>query len=47
MRSRACGRPRRGRCWIRCRLDERVRDRLVAETRGNPLALLELDHPVV
>jgi DNA-binding CsgD family transcriptional regulator len=24
------------------RLDERVRDRLVAETRGNPLALLEL-----
>jgi hypothetical protein len=28
-------------------LDERVRDRLVAETRGNPLALLELDHPVV
>ena len=24
------------------RLDERVRDRLVAETRGNPLAILEL-----
>src|SRR6185295_5681921 len=24
------------------RLDERVRDRLIAETRGNPLALLEL-----
>ena len=23
-------------------LDERIRDRLVAETRGNPLALLEL-----
>ncbi|MCU1629059.1 MAG: putative transcriptional regulator, LuxR family [Pseudonocardia sp.] len=27
---------------IRGRLDERVRDRFVAETRGNPLALLEL-----
>jgi DNA-binding CsgD family transcriptional regulator/tetratricopeptide (TPR) repeat protein len=25
-------------------LDDRVRDRLVAETRGNPLALLELPH---
>ncbi len=24
------------------RLDEQVRDRIVAETRGNPLALLEL-----
>jgi hypothetical protein len=24
------------------RLDERVRDRIVAESRGNPLALLEL-----
>ena len=27
---------------VRFRLDEQVRDRLVAETRGNPLALLEL-----
>jgi DNA-binding CsgD family transcriptional regulator len=27
---------------IRGRVDERVRDRIVAETRGNPLALLEL-----
>jgi DNA-binding CsgD family transcriptional regulator len=27
---------------IKGRLDERVRDRIVAETRGNPLALLEL-----
>jgi DNA-binding CsgD family transcriptional regulator len=27
---------------IRGRLDERVRDRIIAETRGNPLALLEL-----
>jgi predicted ATPase len=26
------------------RVDDRVRDRLVAETRGNPLALLELPH---
>ncbi len=27
---------------VRVPLDERVRERLVAETRGNPLALLEL-----
>ena len=27
---------------VRVRLDEQVRDRIVAETRGNPLALLEL-----
>src|SRR5262249_13810802 len=27
---------------VRMRLDERVRDRIIAETRGNPLALLEL-----
>src|SRR3954466_13414320 len=29
---------------IRGPLDDRVRDRIVAETRGNPLALLELPH---
>jgi hypothetical protein len=28
------------------RLDPRVRDRIVAETRGNPLALIELPHDV-
>jgi hypothetical protein len=27
---------------VRFKLDEQVRDRIVAETRGNPLALLEL-----
>jgi hypothetical protein len=27
---------------VRSRLDDRVRDRIIAETRGNPLALLEL-----
>ena len=31
---------------IRGPLDERVRDRIVAETRGNPLALLELPRGV-
>ena len=33
------------RCWTTStpgRIDERVRDRIIAETRGNPLALLEL-----
>ena len=29
---------------VRFKLDEQVRDRIVAETRGNPLALLELPH---
>ena len=27
---------------VRVKLDDQVRDRIVAETRGNPLALLEL-----
>ena len=36
MRARCCARSIRG------PLDDRVRDRIVAETRGNPLALLEL-----
>ena len=33
------------RCWTRSlpgRLDERVLDRIVSESRGNPLTLLEL-----
>ena len=40
-----CAEAMPGRCWTRCSagpLDERVRDRIVAETQGNPLALLEL-----
>src|SRR5271170_3002038 len=30
------------RCWSRCWLGRWVKDQIVAETRGNPLALLEL-----
>jgi DNA-binding CsgD family transcriptional regulator len=29
---------------VQSRLDDRIRDRIIAETRGNPLALLELPH---
>jgi DNA-binding CsgD family transcriptional regulator len=29
---------------LTARLDERIRDRIVAETRGNPLALLQIPH---
>ena len=44
-RCTVCATATRARCWARrCAfmLDERVRDRIIAETRGNPLALLEL-----
>ena len=44
-RSWDCGTGTRGRFCdsaVIVRLDERIRDRIVAETRGNPLALLEL-----
>ena len=44
-RRRARRRATPARCWtsvVPGRVDERVRERILAETRGNPLALLEL-----
>ena len=42
--SRACATGTRGRSWARrpVRARRAVRDRIIAETRGNPLALIEL-----